>query len=109
MGKSISWATPDGVRIVGLFQAPREPKGKTWILLHGLGSNKQEWLGFVRQLARQGDGFLIFDMRGHGDSTQMVGGQTLSFKDFRATGPGSPWETMIWDIRSAVHFPGIPF
>jgi pimeloyl-ACP methyl ester carboxylesterase len=102
--KPVTWATPDGVRIVGIYSAPKEATGRVWILLHGLGSNKQEWLPFTRRLTAEGQGFLIYDARGHGDSIQMTDGKPINYRDFRTAGTGSQWEAMIGDVGSAVLF-----
>jgi pimeloyl-ACP methyl ester carboxylesterase len=101
--KPVAWVTPDGVRLAGVFN-PASGTGRVWILLHGLGSNKQEWLGFTRALVKQGDGFLIYDARGHGDSQQQANGQTIDYRQFQTIGPGSQWDTMVADLRSAVRF-----
>jgi pimeloyl-ACP methyl ester carboxylesterase len=101
-GKSVGWNTPDGVHLVGRYQQPSDAAGLVWVLLHGLGSNKDEWNGFVRQLAAQGDGFLIYDARGHGDSRHQVQGSDLDYRDFRTAGPGSAWDHMPADLKSAV-------
>jgi alpha-beta hydrolase superfamily lysophospholipase len=102
--KPVTWATPDGVRIVGIYSVPKEASGRVWILLHGLGSNKQEWLPFTRRLTAAGEGFLIYDARGHGDSNQMSNGRPIDYREFRTAGPGSQWDTMIADVGSAVQF-----
>ena len=73
-----------------------------WVLLHGLGSNKQEWLTFVEQMVKQGDGFLIYDARGHGDSTHLTNGGTVTYTDAKTAGPGSLWDHMPDDLKSAV-------
>ena len=86
-GTPVTWTTSDGVRLVGLYQ-PASAHRLVWVLLHGLGSNKQEWVTLVQQLVRQGDGFLIYDARGHGDSIHLTNGGSLSYTDFKAAGRG---------------------
>ena len=100
-GTSITWTTSDGVNLVGIYQPPAAGH-LVWVLLHGLGSNKQEWVVFTSRLAKQGDGFLIYDMRGHGDSTHLANGGTLAYTDFRTAGKGSQWDHMADDLKSAV-------
>jgi pimeloyl-ACP methyl ester carboxylesterase len=74
----------------------------TWVLLHGLGSNKEEWNSFSRLLAQQGAGVFLYDARGHFESTHLANGQTISYKDWLRAGPGTPWEGMPGDLASAV-------
>ena len=104
IGKPVTWTTPDGVRLAGLFHPPDRPQRYVWILLHGLGSNKQEWLDFARRLAERGDGFLIYDARGHGESVHRAHGGAIDYREFRTLGVGSEWDGMADDLRSAVGF-----
>src|SRR5258708_33622166 len=99
----ISWTTPDGVNLTGLYRSPGRRGHWLWVLLHGLGSNKQEWLPFVGRLVQQGDGFLIYDARGHGESVHQPGGGDIDYRQFW-TGPGSAWEKMVDDVDSGVRF-----
>jgi len=101
LGAPFNWTTPDGIQLVALYRAPK-PDHWVWVLLHGLGSNKQEWLSFARQLVQEGDGFLIYDARGHGDSTTGRNGP-VSYTDFRTAGSGSQWERMIGDLDGIVN------
>ncbi len=40
----------------------------TIILLHGIGSNKENWLGYARLLAENGFNCVVYDQRAHGKS-----------------------------------------
>jgi pimeloyl-ACP methyl ester carboxylesterase len=100
--QSVSWTTPDGVYLVALYHPRESPGHLVWVLLHGLGSSKQEWLKFVRKLAQQGDGFLIYDARGHGNSVHRTSGGKIDYRDFRTVGQGSQWDLMTGDVESAV-------
>jgi uncharacterized protein len=51
-----------------------EPKA-TIILLHGIGSNKENWLGYARLLAENGFNSMVYDQRAHGKS----GGKFCTF------------------------------
>ncbi len=102
LGKTVSWTTEDGVDLVGQYQPAKSSGRPVWILLHGLGSNKQEWLGFARSLSDIGDGFLMYDARGHGESVRGAEDQPLDYREFRTKGPGSPWDRMVGDLDSAV-------
>lgn len=99
-----TWAAGDGVILVGLYHPPARSKSYTWVLLHGLGSTKEEWNVFSRKLALQGNGIFIYDARGHGESNRMANGQTLSYQDWRHAGPESSWAKMPDDLARAVDF-----
>src|SRR5688572_27306631 len=88
--KNQMWTTPDGIKLVGLYHAAEKPSGLTWVLLHGLGSTKEEWDGFARKVAAQGAGVFIYDARGHGQSNQTMQGESLDYQKWLASGPGTP-------------------
>jgi pimeloyl-ACP methyl ester carboxylesterase len=96
-----TWETPDGIELKGLSHAARG-KGWTWVLLHGLGSTMEEWDAFARDLAKRGDGAVLVDLRGHGQSVQTHGGQKLDYKEWRSAGPGTPWDAMLADAGTVV-------
>ena len=88
--------------MVGLYHPARRPEAYTWVLLHGLGSDKEEWDAFGRKLAVQGSGVFIYDARGHHESNQMKSGETISYQSWRTAGPGTPWDAMPSDLASAI-------
>ena len=49
------------------IHALTEPKA-TIILLHGISSNKENWLGYARLLADNGFNSVVYDQRAHGKS-----------------------------------------
>jgi len=98
----VTWTTPDGVKMAGLLHKPALPSHYTWVLLHGLGSNKEEWDTFARRLGIQGQGVFIYDLRGHGASNQTVQGETISYHSWQTGGPGTAWEAMPGDLAGAV-------
>jgi pimeloyl-ACP methyl ester carboxylesterase len=100
--QKFSWTTPTQVVLVGVYHPASRSKAYTWVLLHGLGSNKEEWDAFSRLLAQQGAGVFLYDARGHNESTHMANGQPISYKDWLRAGPGTPWEGMPGDLVSAV-------
>jgi len=100
--QKITWTTSDGVQLVGLYHPARRSRAYTWIFLHGLGSSKEEWEPFARQLAPLGMGAFLYDARGHHESNRLANGQTISYKDWRNAGPGTPWDAMPADLTSAV-------
>jgi pimeloyl-ACP methyl ester carboxylesterase len=99
-----TWTTSDGVQLVGLYHPASRAGAYTWILLHGLGSVKEEWEPFARKLGPSGIGTFLYDARGHNESIHATGGQTISYKDWQSAGPGSPWDAMPADLASAVEF-----
>ncbi len=97
--KKVAWTTPDGIQMAGLYHSSRLPTHYTWILLHGLGSGKEEWDSFAQQLGIQGEGVFIYDLRGHGSSTQSTSGQKVSYRNWQTA---EPWAAMPGDLGSAV-------
>jgi len=100
--RTFEWTTSDGVRMEGLYHGASRSGAYAWVLLHGLGSNRGEWDEFCRKLAAQGEGALIYDARGHGESVHGAGGKTLDYKEWRDAGAGSAWRAMTSDLESAV-------
>ncbi len=96
----VTWIAPDGVTMVGEYHPAPRKEAITWVLLHGLGSNRGEWKRLAEQMVSQG--FLIYDARGHGDSTHTLLGQNLNYREWRSMGPGTPWDTMSSDLQQAV-------
>lgn len=88
--------------MIGEFHPASKPKAYTWVLLHGLGSNRAEWVALSKAMAKEGQGILIYDARGHGDSVRTSRGETLDYKTWRTAGPGSPWNSMISDLEETV-------
>ncbi len=94
--KKVSFKTPDGWTITGLYRAPRKG-GVVLILAHGVGSAKGEWAGFTSQLAAKGVGTLAIDLRGHADSKKGPKG-TRDYSDFDTTGE---WPKAEADLEAA--------
>jgi pimeloyl-ACP methyl ester carboxylesterase len=100
--RNVTWTTRDGVKMVGLYHAASRPGAVTWVLLHGLGSVKEEWQAFGEELGAQGNGVFIYDARGHNQSTHTTSGETISYKAWQSAGAGTPWDAMTGDLESAV-------
>src|SRR3989339_1190956 len=104
VGAKVQFSALDGIPLSGLFIPPASQGMKTFVLLHGLGSNQEEWQPFIQKLVKRGYGFLSYDARGHGESTLDANGQKISFENFGAPGPGSQWNAMVADLEQAIEF-----
>ncbi|MFH0947423.1 MAG: alpha/beta fold hydrolase [Elusimicrobiota bacterium] len=96
--------TRDKVILIGKFVPPKEPSKFTFILLHGLASNKNEWYGFADKLSHRGYGYLAVDIRGHGESNKTTNGADIDIKYFGRPGPGSEWNKIIDDVDVMVQY-----
>ncbi len=101
----VEFKTPDGEKLIGLFEAPK-PNKPFVIMLHGLAAWKDEWAPLMAVLAQEGWGYLAYDARGHGLSSRSksADGSPDGFRYFGSPNPGSAWEKMIDDIGSAIRF-----
>src|SRR5262249_7096568 len=97
----VSWVH-DGVKFVAHYHPARRSGAFTWILLHGLGSVKEEWEPFANKLVMEGNGAFLYDARGHHESNQLSNGRTIDYKDWHNAGPGTPWSEMPGDLESAI-------
>lgn len=101
--QKVTFATSDGVLLVGEWTPPKPGKPSV-ILLHGLASVFEEWKPFDSALISKGIGVLIYDLRGHNHSQKTVSGGTVDFQTFYGQGLDSPWGKMIGDLGAAVRF-----
>lgn len=62
-----STRTSDGITLRGLYYATPEHR-KLIVLVHGMGSSRDEMAGLGRDLHARGFDILLFDLRGHGES-----------------------------------------
>jgi alpha-beta hydrolase superfamily lysophospholipase len=102
--QKVTFTTQDHVILHGNYYAPRSPDQITLILLHGLGSVKEEWDAFVGLLVDHGYGILVYDARGHGKSQEETSGKAVNYQSFYGTGLASQWGAMIQDLDIAVQF-----
>src|SRR5262245_30322466 len=73
--ESVSFKTCDGVLLKGTFYAsPKGGSSPDVLMLPNLGSKRTEgdWEGLAVRLQSKGYASLIFDWRGHGESTQII-------------------------------------
>jgi len=102
-GQNVEFQTKDGVIIRANFKKPQNNK-TTFILLHGLGSSKNEWQSFATKLQKHGYGFFAYDARGHGASNFYANKTIIDYRAFSYGGDGSQWSKMPSDLASAVDY-----
>lgn len=98
----VSCVTKDSVVLKGRLYLPAQPPVLGWILLHGLGSTKEEWIPLAEKLSERGQAVLLMDLRGHGESTRLEHGEKILYENFNSIGPESHWNAMIGDLEPAV-------
>jgi len=96
--KALVIPTVDGVVLQAVWFETEKPAKVGWLLLHGLGSVKEEWTPLVSKLVAAGQAVCLVDLRGHGKSTQRLDGSGISYQQFREIGPKSQWSKMIADV-----------
>ncbi len=89
--------------LVGNYYEPKDGK-PIIVLLHGLGSIRQEWDKLTKILIEQGFGYFSFDLRGHGESIETVSGKQVLVNEFKKVGQGSEWEKMVTDLDVVIKY-----
>ncbi len=93
--ESVAVAAQDGKRLRGWYYTPEIPSDKTIILLHGIGSNRQDMVALGYLFLRHGYSVLEPDLRGHGES------EGLATYGVLEEGDVSAW--LDWMIRTGNH------
>jgi len=93
--ETVSFTTKDGCKIAAFYSAPSSGK-HVFINVHGLGSDRNEWGGFQKDLAARGYGWLSIDLRGHGGS-RSCGGKKADYRAFTK----ADWANASRDIEAA--------
>jgi pimeloyl-ACP methyl ester carboxylesterase len=93
-----------GVKIIGTMMRPRIKNNYTFVLLHGLGSDRNEWRGCAKTLHALGYGVFLYDARGHGQSIKDGGGNTISYKTFSPFDRNSQWQLMVDDLDEILQY-----
>lgn len=96
--------TRDGVILSGKFVPPKIRKKFTFIMIHGLGSNKSEWIKFAEIISNKGYGYFIYDLRGHGESNRDTKNREIDYRYFITPGPGSEWNLMVDDLSYVIKY-----
>ncbi len=89
--------TSDGFSLAYELKKAKEPKGAV-LLLHGLGTNLDEWYTFGKALRKKGWTTLAVDLRGHGDSLDFKG-EEIHWTEMTDEGLRSTLN----DVEAAVH------
>ncbi len=92
--KTVHITTKDGCLLEAFYLAP---SSGSYIFLnaHGLGSDKNEWGSFQKELASAGYGYLSLDLRGHGNSST-CGGKKVKYLYFSE----ADWNRLSLDIEA---------
>jgi len=93
----VSWKTEDNWDIKGTFLPSKN--GKIVILLHELGSTRDDYKNFMTRLQNEEFGYLAFDLRGHGQSTNLG-----SYTSFKKNGTNNEFNHMVRDVEGAIAF-----
>ncbi|MBQ4493264.1 MAG: alpha/beta hydrolase [Elusimicrobiaceae bacterium] len=93
----VSWKTADNWDIKGTFLASKN--GKMVILLHDLARTREDYKNFTKRLENEEFGYLAFDLRGHGKSTNLG-----SYANFKKTGTDNEFNQMVRDVEGAITF-----
>jgi pimeloyl-ACP methyl ester carboxylesterase len=81
--ESVTIAARDGVSLGAWYYVPNTPNGKAVILLHGIGSNRQDMVPLGYMFLRSGYSVLEPDLRGHGVSGGLATYGVLEEDDVR--------------------------
>lgn len=93
----VSWKTEDNWDIKGTFLPSKN--GKVVILLHELGSTRDDYKNFMKRLENEEFGYLAFDLRGHGQSTNLG-----NYTEFKKNGTNNEFNHMVRDVEGAIEF-----
>jgi alpha/beta hydrolase family protein len=71
--ENVKILTPDGIKLHGVFYASEKKNAPTVMMLHAIGEGKSskggEWKSLAESLQKSGYSVMLFDFRGHGEST----------------------------------------
>jgi dienelactone hydrolase len=85
-GRPVTFSTPDGTTLAGMFYEASPMPAPAVVLVHMLGRSKDEWSVVAERLAESGIASLAIDLRGHG----------------RSGGDRSALPAMVTDVRAAI-------
>lgn len=101
-GEPVELKTADGWTLHAVY-SPAPEGGKTFLLLHGTGGRKEDWIRLGRLLARKGYGYFAVDFRGHGESRTAPDGSAAHWRKFpKPTKVYNEWGNMLNDVQTSV-------
>ncbi|MFA6091610.1 MAG: alpha/beta fold hydrolase [Elusimicrobiota bacterium] len=109
-GEEVQFKTKDGWTITGNYFESDQDR-PTVMLLHDAAGRRQDWLPLASLLAKEGVGFLAWDMRGHGQSQNPPPEQPAQWNKFVVNKAYNEWDNMREDVAAAAAFldeKGIP-
>jgi len=92
--RTVVFTSTDNCRIEAFYLAPSSG-ALVFVNAHGLGSDKNEWGNFQKQLKAGGYGYLSLDLRGHGGSAR-CNGKKLRYTSLDEAG----WNAASRDIEA---------
>ncbi|MDA8131972.1 MAG: alpha/beta fold hydrolase [Elusimicrobia bacterium] len=92
---AVHFKTSDGCSLEAFYLAPSSG-AYVFVNVHGLGSDKNEWAPFQKELEKRGIGYLSLDLRGHGKS-RACRGKAADYRNFSA----EDWAAASKDIEAA--------
>lgn len=95
---SVTFTGEQGIQLSGLY-LPGKERGNAAILLHMDGRSTEDWRPFADRLNRAGFHVLAFDLRGHGKSTKLAGGKSLSYEQLDE----AQYLLMVKDVGAAIN------
>ena len=93
----VGWKTEDNWSVKGTFLPSKN--GKIVILIHELARTREDYKNFMTRLENEDFGYLAFDLRGHGQSTNKG-----SYTEFKKTGTDNEFNQMVRDVEGAVNY-----
>jgi dienelactone hydrolase len=97
--QQVTFTTSDGFILKGSFY-PGRPGAPIILLLHKLGSNRNEFTALAKLLQERGMNALEYDARGHGESTAKSDGRKATYEGFS----DADFADMTLDIDAALKF-----
>lgn len=99
----VTLLTEDGWNLSARY-LPAAPAAPTVVLIHTQKSNMKEWASWLGPMKRYGFGYLVMDLRGHGNSFVAPDGSTTSWRAFSSSGSDNEYNRMLRDVEAALAF-----
>ncbi len=93
----VSFHTPDGWTLPGIYYRPLGPTNHSVLMLHDLAKSSAAWADTIQTMQYSGFAVLVVDQRGHGDSS--VNGSVVSYGQFQP----EEYQRMVDDVGAFVN------